>query len=164
MAHKKIYLKLKTSTIRWYEYSKQNIPVILTILASVLLTSTMRTHIAAITPLFSAESGFYMFVIMMLAALIMFSVFAFGKTQSLLSTVIFSLVSFLIIFVIVQYISLIVFETTVGVIKEGTNQIIAKNSAMNQSILIMGLSSVLYAISVVFAWIYTNYYYVKVVE
>lgn len=156
--------KLKLNAVRWYEYNKHQIPVILTILASVLLTSTMRTHIKAITPLFSAESGFYMFVVMMFAALIMFTAFAYGKTQSLISTIVYSLISMAEIFFIISFIRLIHFETTTGVLKNGVNQVVNEIPAMNQSITIMIVSLVLYVLSIVFAWLYTNFKYVKVAD
>ncbi|HBT59521.1 MAG: hypothetical protein RBQ95_02090 [Paracholeplasma sp.] len=164
MENKTILSKIKLNLTRWYEYSRHQIPVILTVLSSVILTSTMRTHIQAITPLFSAVSGFYMFVVMMLAVLIMFTVFAFGKTQSPISSVVFSLVTLVQLFVIFQYIKLISFETTTGVIRNGVNQVVEKSATMNQSILIMVISGVLYVIANVFAWLYTNYKYVKVAE
>jgi predicted transporter len=164
MENKSLFDKVKLNVARWYEYSRHQIPVILTILSSVILTSTMRTHIQAITPLFSAESGFYMFVVMMLSALIMFTVLAFGKTQSPVSSVVFSVVTLVQHFVIYQYIALIIFETTTGVIREGVNQVVNRSSSMNQSIGIMIIAGVLYLVANIFAWLYTNYKYVKVAE
>lgn len=154
MSNKKTFFSnVKGAISRWFEYKHQYITTILTLIASVLYTSTMPTHIRAIRPLFANISGFYMFVLMMIAVVQIFNSMAFSKKRSPISLFMITVIASLNAYVAFKYITTITEEIT----RRG----ISYTPFMMQSMIIVAVGALLFIAAVVYGWFIVNWKYVK---
>lgn len=158
--------KLRTWMIRWYEYNKYKIPVIFTLIGSLLFTLfldfrtdgfTFKSHLASIQLVTSNIIGFYLFAIYLISMVQLFNSISFSRKRSPVSFFLF------IILNIIQ--ALLVYSYTVIFFQEAAarpDYTIPQFTYMSIGIMIAGI--VFYAIASIFATCYVNWKYVKIEE
>jgi hypothetical protein len=153
--------------IRWYNYNKYSIPVIFTVLGTLVFTLFLdfRTgdvnflsHISAINVLTNKIIGFYLFSIYMISLVQLANSIAFSKKRSPVSLVTFTILNALQVYLVYLYVN--VFYTEVAVRTDGF--FIPEFGYFSINIMITG--AILYVIATIFAWFYVDWKYVKIEE
>ena len=151
---------------RWYSYNKYKIPVIFTVIGSLIYTLFLdfrtsdfvfRSHISAISELTSKIIGFYLFGMYIIAMVQIFNALSFSKKRSPVSLVLFTGLN------LIQ--GLLVFLYSNEFLVEAATR--ADYTLKNYSIMSMGIMAVgfvFYVIATLFAWAYVDWKYVKIEE
>ncbi|MDY0209975.1 MAG: hypothetical protein RBQ91_01030 [Acholeplasma sp.] len=158
--------KIMTWMVRWYEYNKYKIPVIFTLLGTLLFTLfldfrtggfTFRSHIASIQMVTSKIIGFYLFAIYLIAMIQLFNSMSFSKKRSP--------VSFFLFLILNTIQGLLVFSYVKTFFEEAVSRAdYTIPSYTHMSIWIMIIGMVFYVVATVFAAVYVNWKYVKIEE
>lgn len=152
---------------RWYNYNKYQIPVIFTIIGTIIFTFFLdfrtgdidfKSHISAINLLTNKVIGFYLFSIYMISLVQVANSMAFAKKRSPVSLFLFTLLNAIQILLVYLYIQ--VFYTEQATRTDGF--IIPDYGYFSMNIMMIG--AVFYLISTVFAWIYVDWKYVHIEE
>jgi len=152
--------------IRWYNYNKYSIPVIFTIIGTLIFTvfldfrtgeTNFVSHIAAISVLTNRVIGFYLFSIYMIALVQIANSLAFKKKRSPISLFMFTILNGIQVLLVYLYTQ--VFYTEVKIRPE-FEITLAGYFSMN----IMMAGAVFYILATVFAWFFVDWKYVKIEE
>ncbi|MDY0075579.1 MAG: hypothetical protein WC992_03460 [Acholeplasmataceae bacterium] len=153
--------------IRWYNYNKYSIPVIFTVIGTLIFTLFLdfrtaginfQSHITAINMLTNRVVGFYLFAIYMISLIQLANSLSFKKKRSPLSLMLFTglnIVQFVLVYLYVK-----VFHTEVLIRTDG--YVIPPAGHLSITIMITG--AIFYAIATIFAWFYVDWKYVKIEE
>lgn len=156
----------KSFAIRWYEFNKFKIPVIFTVIGSLIYTLFLdfrtgdfvfRSHISAINELLSKEVGFYLFSMYIIAMVQIFNSMSFSKKRSPMSLILFTVLNL--------FQGLFVYLYTNAFLVEAATRV--DYTLKNYSIMSMGIMAagfVFYVIATLFAWVYVDWKYVKIEE
>ena len=153
--------------VRWYNYNKFSIPVILTVIGTVIFTVFLdfrtgdidfKSHISAINVLTNKVVGFYLFSIYMIALIQLANSMAYAKKRSPLSLFLFTMLNALQIFLVYLYVN--VFYTEVTTRTDGFT--IPEFAVFSMNVMMIG--AVFYIIATIFAWFYVDWKYVKIEE
>ncbi len=151
---------------RWYSYNKYKIPVIFTVIGSLIYTLFLdfrtngfvfRSHISAINELTSKEVGFYLFAMYIIAMIQIFNSMSFSRKRSPVSLILFTVLN------LIQ--GLFVYLYSNAFLVEAATR--ADYTLKNYSIMSMGIMAagfVFYVIATLFAWAYVDWKYVKIEE
>ncbi|HOI84536.1 MAG TPA: hypothetical protein PLP48_00540 [Acholeplasmataceae bacterium] len=153
--------------IRWYNYNKYSIPVILTVIGTLIFTMFLdfrtsginfESHITAINQLTNKVVGFYLFAIYMIALVQLANVLSYKKKRSPLGLFFFTFMNALQCLLVYLYIN--VFYTEVQIRTDGYT--IPSFGQFSINVMITG--AIFYVLATLFAWFYVDWKYVKIEE
>lgn len=151
--------------VRWYNYNKYSIPVILTVIGSLIFTvfldfrtgeTDFKSHISAITLLTNKIVAFYLFSIYMIALVQIANSMAYAKKRSPLSVILFTLLNAIQVLLVYLYVQ--VFYTEVEIRTDGFELTSFAMFSMN----VMMTGAVFYILATIFAWFYVDWKYVHI--
>lgn len=151
---------------RWYSYNKYKIPVIFTVIGSLIYTLFLdfrtsgfvfRSHISAINELTSKEVGFYLFAMYIIAMVQIFNSMSFSRKRSPVSLILFTGLNLIQGMFVYLY-------TNAFLVEAATRTDYSLNSYSIMSMGIMATGFVFYVIATLFAWAYVDWKYVKIEE
>jgi hypothetical protein len=151
--------------VRWYNYNKYSIPVILTIIGSIIFTVFLdfrtgdidfKSHISAINLLTNKIVAFYLFSIYMIALVQVANSMAFSKKRSPISLILFTLLNMIQVLLVVLYVY--IFYREVEIRTDGF--MLPSYALFSMNVMITG--AVFYILSTIFAWFYVDWKYVKI--
>ena len=157
--------KFENWYVRWYNYNKYQIPVIFTVIGTLIFTLFLdfrtgsidfKSHISAINVVTNKEVGFYLFAIYMNALVQLANSISFSKKRSPISLYMFTLLNALQIYLVYLYVN--VFYTEVLIRTD--NFVIPSYGYFSMNIMITG--AVFYFIATIFAWFYVDWKWVKI--
>lgn len=154
---------------RWYQYNKQKIPMIFTLIGAFFFTALLdfeiqttsyklESHIAAIrkfldTP-YNNLSAFYLFLMYLIAIIQVFNTASFGKTKSKISL-------FLITGLTVIQVATVSVYTSIFFREQATRLDYTITSVARFSYTVFIIGAIFFIIATVFAWFYVDWNYVK---
>lgn len=153
--------------IRWYNYNKYSIPVIFTVIGTLIFTIFLdfrtgdidfKSHLTAINMLTNDLVGFYLFAIYMIAIIQLANSLSFSKKRSPVGLALFTGMNVLQWILVYNYIN--AFYTEVEIRTDG--YVIPSFGHFSINLMIAG--SILYVLATVFAWLYVDWKYVKIEE
>jgi hypothetical protein len=153
--------------IRWYNYNKFSIPVIFTVIGTLIFTIFLdfrtgdidfQSHISAINVLTNKIVGFYLFSIYMIALIQLANSMAYAKKRSPLSLILFTILNMLQVFLVYLYVN--VFYTEAATRTDGF--VIPDFAVFSMNVMMTG--AVFYVLATIFAWFYVDWKYVKIEE
>ena len=153
--------------IRWYNYNKYSIPVIFTVIGTLIFTIFLdfrtgdidfKSHLTAINMLTNDLVGFYLFAIYMIAIIQLANSLSFSKKRSPVGLALFTGMNVLQWILVYNYIN--AFYTEVEIRTDG--YVIPSFGHFSINLMISG--SILYVLATVFAWLYVDWKYVKIEE
>lgn len=151
---------------RWYSYNKYKIPVIFTVIGSLIYTLFLdfrtqdfvfRSHISAISELTSKIIGFYLFAMYIIAMIQIFNSISFSKKRSPVSLILFTVLN-------LTQGALVYLYTNEFLVEAATRSDYVLKNYSYMSMGIMSSGFVFYVIATLFAWGYVDWKYVKVEE
>ena len=151
---------------RWYSYNKYKIPVIFTVIGSLIYTLFLdfrtqdfvfRSHISAISELTSKIIGFYLFSMYIIAMIQIFNSMSFSKKRSPISLILFTLLNAIQGLLVYLY-------SNEFLVEAATRSDYALKNYSIMSMGIMAVGFVFYVIATLFAWAYVDWKYVKIEE
>jgi len=152
--------------IRWYNYNKYSIPVIFTLIGTIIFTvfldfrtgeTNFLSHISAINVLTNKVVGFYLFAIYMISLIQLANSLAFKKKRSPLSLIMLTIMNAIQILLVYLYVN--VFYTEVEL---RSDFVITPAGYFSMNVMISG--AVFYLLATIFAWFYVDWKYVKIEE
>ena len=153
--------------VRWYNYNKYSIPVILTLIGSIIFTvfldfrtgdTDFKSHISAINLLTNKIVAFYLFSIYIIALIQIANSMAFSKKRSPISLILFTLLNSLQVLLVILYVG--IFYREVEIRTDGFA--LPSFALFSMNVMISG--AVFYIIATIFAWFYVDWKYVKIEE
>ena len=151
--------------VRWYNYNKYQIPVIFTVIGTLIFTLFLdfrtggvdfKSHISAINVLTNRVVGFYLFAIYMIALVQLANSMSFAKKRSPIGLLMFTILNAVQILLVYLYVG--VFHTEVLIRTD--NFVIPSFGYFSMNVMIAG--AVFYFIATIFAWFYVDWKYVKI--
>ncbi len=151
--------------VRWYNYNKYSIPVILTIIGSIVFTVFLdfrtgdidfKSHISAINLLTNKIVAFYLFSIYMIALVQVANSMAFSKKRSPISLILFTLLNVIQVILVISYVG--IFYREVEIRTDGF--MLPSYALFSMNVMITG--AVFYILATIFAWFYVDWKYVKI--
>ncbi len=152
--------------IRWYNYNKYSIPVIFTLIGTIVFTifldfrtgdTNFVSHISAINVLTNKVIGFYLFSIYMISLVQLANSLAFKKKRSPVSLILFTIMN--VVQVLLVYLYVNVFYTEVDLRPEF---VITPAGYFSMNVMMVGAA--FYILATLFAWFYVDWKYVKIEE
>lgn len=153
--------------IRWYNYNKHSIPVIFTLIGTLVFTvfldfrtgeTNFLSHISAISLLTNKVIGFYLFSIYMIALIQLANSLSFARKRSPISLFLFTILNALQVLLVYLYVH--VFYVEEATRTDGFT--IPDFAVFSMNVMITG--AVLFIIATIFAWFYVDWKYVKIEE
>ena len=149
--------QIKKDLKRWYSFNFQNVAIFITLIGTVMYTTTMPTHINTVYNLLSELSAFYMFMLMLLSIIQIFTVITYAKKRSPFGIILTTLVTILILFFAYKYVTIIGAE-----VRDRADLIMEPYMANSRFIISFG--AVMFVIATIYNWFIVNWKYVKEVE
>lgn len=153
--------------IRWYNYNKYTIPVIFTVIGTLIFTVFLdfrtgdinfESHITAINMLTNRYVGFYLFAIYLIAIVQLANSLSFSKKRSPFGLAFFTLLNLTQFLLVYKYITAFYEE-----VKLRTDGFVIPDSGYF-SINVMIAGSIFFLLATIFAWFYVDWKYVKIEE
>jgi hypothetical protein len=153
--------------IRWYNYNKYKIPVIFTLMGTLVFTLFLdfrtqgivfESHISAINLLTNKVIGFYLFSIYMISLVQLANSMSYAKKRSPFGLVSFTILSALQVYLVYLYVSIFYLEQAT----RPDSFTIPSYGYLSMNIMMTG--AVLYIIATIFAWFYVDWKYIKIEE
>ncbi len=157
---------------RWYQYNKQKIPMIFTLIGTFFFTAfldfnvqttefKLESHISAIrkflnTP-YNNLSAFYLFAMYLIAIIQLFNTFGFAKKRSPMGL-------YLITFLTLLQVTIVSLYTSIFFVEQANRLDYTIDSVARFSFTVFIIGGILFIIGTVFAWFYVDWKYVKEVE
>lgn len=151
---------------RWYSYNKYKIPVIFTVIGSLIYTLFLdfrttgfvfRSHISAISELTSKIIGFYLFAMYIIAMIQIFNSLSFSRKRSPISLILYTALNLIQGLFVFLYTNEFLIEAATR-----TDYTLKNYSYFSMGIMVSGF--VFYVIATLFAWAYVDWKYVKIEE
>lgn len=151
--------------VRWYNYNKYSIPVILTVIGSIIFTVFLdfrtgdidfKSHISSINLLTNKIVAFYLFSIYMIALVQVANSMAFSKKRSPVSLILFTLLNIIQVLLVILYVQ--IFNREVLIRTDGF--FLPDYALFSMNVMISG--AVFYILATIFAWFYVDWKYVKI--
>lgn len=151
--------------IRWYNYNKYSIPVIFTVIGTLIFTLFLdfrtgsidfKSHITAINMLTNKLVGFYLFAIYMISIIQLANAISYSKKRSPVGLALFTGLNMIQWVLVYSYVN--AFYQEVATRTDGY-QI---PSFGHFSINVMIVGAIFYVLATLFAWFYVDWKYVKI--
>lgn len=153
--------------IRWYNYNKYTIPVIFTVIGTLIFTVFLdfrtgdinfESHITAINMLTNRYVGFYLFAIYLIAIVQLANVISYSRKRSPFGLAFYTLLNLTQFLLVYLYIK--AFYVEVEIRTDGFE--IPQSGLFSINVMIAG--SIFFFIALIFAWLYVDWKYVKIEE